>query len=106
MSNFRQFVKSLKIDLGSFNAWADKALNPKMPNLHKRLFDSYDKSLRAVEVGHAEIEAFVMRHIDQPDFERRLARRNKRLEALEALSVAKLKRIFDAYLRDLKRSKS
>lgn len=101
--NFRRLMKSLRIDYGSWNTWADKVCNPKHPNKHKRLFDQYDKSLRAVEVGHAEMEAFVMKYIDKPDFEKRLAKRGRLLTEREALSIQRLRNIFDAYLADTKR---
>ena len=106
MSNFRRFIKSLNIDYGSFNEWAEKALNPKLASPHKALFESYDVVLRRVEVAHADLEAFVLRHIDKPDFKERLAKRGDRIEALERESVARLRRIFDAYLQDVKQGKS
>ena len=106
MSNFRRLLRKHKLDYSSFNEWADKALNPKLASPHKALFESYDLALRRVEVAHADLEAFVLRHIDKPDFKERLAKRGDRIEALERESVARLRRIFDAYLQDVKRGKS
>jgi hypothetical protein len=102
MSNFRRFIKSLDIDYGSFNVWADKALNPRTASPHKALFDRYDRSLRAVELAQARLEAWMLANLDEPDFEARLEERRERLEALERASVARLRRIFDAYLADVK----
>ena len=103
MSNFQRLIKSLKIDHGSFNAWFNKVQNPKTASPHKRLFDTYDRSLRRCEIFDADLQAWMMRHVDDPEFEKTLKAKDKRFRELEALSVGRLRRIFDAYLREVQK---
>jgi hypothetical protein len=97
MSNFRRIAKRLHIDFGDFNTWMDQVLNPKSSDPRKKLFDSYDLSLRRVEVALAHLEGFVMENIDRPDFEARLTKRGERMKALERESIKRLELIFRAY---------
>ena len=102
MTTFRRIAKRLHIDLGDFNGFMDRVLNPKNFDPRKKLFDSYDLSLRRVEVAHAYLEAFVMENIDKPDFDARLKKRGERMKALERASIERLELIFRAYRQDCK----
>lgn len=100
VSNFRRMAKRMGINTGDFNDWMDKVLNPKHADPRKRLFDAYDKSLSAVEVAVADMEAAVLRHHRKPDFEARIKRWGDRVAVLERVSVERLTVILRTYLKD------
>jgi hypothetical protein len=97
MSLVRTLLKKNGVAFGDFWAWAEKASKES----HKRLFDSYDLSLRHIEAAHARLEAFVMVNIDKPDFEQRMVKREQQMLELQRKSLARLERIFNAYRKSI-----
>lgn len=100
MTNFRRMAKRMNINTGSFNVFMDRVLNPRNKDPRKRLFDRYDKSLRKVEIAHADLEAAVLRHLGKPDFKARIKVHGQRIERLEREAIQRLKDTLTAYLKD------
>jgi len=93
MSLVRTQLKKHGITFDDFWAWAEKASKGPL----KSIFDSYDLSLRRIEVAHARLEAFVMSNINKPDFESMLVKREAQVERLQRQSLTRLERLFTAY---------
>jgi hypothetical protein len=90
MSLVRDILKKHGVSFDDFRHWAEVASK----STHQRPFDSYNKSLRKIEIAHTELETFIMRWIDRPGFEIRLAKRESQVRALEQKSLKILIRIF------------
>ena len=97
MSLVRTLLKKNGVAFNDFWAWAEKASK----GSHKRLFDSYDLSLRRIEAAHARLEAFVMIHINKPDFDERMVKREQQMLELQTKSLTRLERILDAYRKSI-----
>src|SRR5438552_1591101 len=101
MGNFRRFIKNLNVNYGDFNKWADGALKKSSP--HRKLFDSYDDSLRKVEVLEVDFHNKITKWIDCPDFDEKIKSVSDKLKMAQRQSVDKLWLIFDVYRKDRSR---
>jgi hypothetical protein len=97
MSLVRSLLKKNGVAFDDFWAWTEKA--SKGP--HRRLFNSYDLSLRRIEAAHARLEAFVMIHINKPDFDERMVQREQQMHELQSRSLTMLERIFEVYKKSI-----
>jgi hypothetical protein len=98
MGNFQRLLAKHGGNWGDFNGWCDRC--ERDGGRGKRLLDAYQASLRRCEIFESDLQTWIMRHIEDGDFEARLRDKGKRLADLEALSVASLEAVFAAYRKD------
>ena len=98
MGNFQRLLKRHGGDWSDFKIWTDKC--ERQGGQGKRLLDAYQASLRRCEIYESALQTWIMRHVDDGDFETALRAKGKRLAELQAASVATLERVFAAYRRD------
>lgn len=103
MSNFQKLLNKHRLDYGTFNTWTDRC--EKQGGTGKRALDAYERSLKRCEIFESDLQTWMMRHVDDTDFEAALKVKGKRLEELEALSVERLKRVFALFLAHVKRGR-
>lgn len=89
----RDQLKKHGVRFDDFWEWAEVASKTS----HRRFFDSYDLSLRRIEVAHARLEAFVLANYGKANFEAQLAGREARIRGLQQQSLVRLERVFAAY---------
>jgi hypothetical protein len=100
MGNFQRLLTKHKLNYGSFNTWSSRC--EKQGGKGAQLLAAYEKSLRRVEIFESALQTWMMRHVDDSDFEARLKAKGKQLEDLEAASVGILERIFAQYRKDVR----
>jgi hypothetical protein len=103
MGNFQRLLSKHRLDYGTFNVWASQC-EKRGRGAGKRALDAYQASLRKCELYESALQTWMMRHVYDSDFEAGLRAKGQRLEELEAESVARLRRVFDLFLRDVRKS--
>jgi hypothetical protein len=98
MSLVRDTLRKLRIDFDDFWAWGEKASQGK----HKRLFDSYDRAMKALDDAEEEFTGiWLQKNIDKDTFEKGYERWRLRLDRLDQKVVIRLERILKAYKKDV-----
>jgi hypothetical protein len=86
-------------DWKSFEAWMRHCERESGRNM--LVLDAYQSSLRLCETAEAYLQAFMMKHYMDAEYETALAVKVKRLEALHLASLVRLERVFAAYRKDM-----
>jgi hypothetical protein len=95
MGNFTRLMTKYKIEYKDFEKWLHKGGSQVV-----RLETAYQNSLKRLEIAGLEHELWVARHCEDEFFDVAVLIKRRYLEHLEAVSMARLERLFDRYRHD------